>query len=183
MSLSKQEFLNYFSQLQLSPVELARLLSVTPRTIHRWMEKPEEISGPAEQALHAWLTLKKYNLPWRPDCVNLPFLSDAELAKQIALHRLHAIGVENIIEKVMVRGGLSLPWQVDLDKGRVKLERVIEVMFHEVHGGFFDLTGYRRIDNGPIAYTDNQYLIEDAIFALHWKLRESEKVLPINEVG
>jgi len=179
MILSKQEFLDYLSQLQLSPVEAAQLLSVTPRTVHRWLENPHEISGSAAQALRAWISLKNYNLPWRPDCINLPWrpdcinlpwLSEAEVADQIAQYRNHHVFVSEVIEKVKKRGSLLLPWQIDLDRGSVKLEKTIEVFFGKLHGKNLSLFGYRRIDNQSADIEHNQYLIEEAIFAIHEKL-------------
>jgi len=170
MTLSKQAFLDYLSQLQLSPVEAARLLSVTPRTVHRWLENPHEISGSAEQALRAWISLKNYNLPWRPDCVNLPWLSEAEVADQIAQYRNHHVFISEVIEKVKKRGSLLLPWQIDLDRGSVKLEKTIEVFFGKLHGKNLSPFGYRRIDNQSADIEHNQYLIEEAIFAVHEKL-------------
>lgn len=51
----------------LSQIDLSKLLSVTVRTVNRWYNNPNEISGTAEQALRSWMRLKSYNLNWIPD--------------------------------------------------------------------------------------------------------------------
>ena len=55
----------YLLRLDLSPAEAALLLCVTPRTVRRWLDG-EEVSGPAEQAVRAWIRLHERRLPWRP---------------------------------------------------------------------------------------------------------------------
>lgn len=173
--MNKQEFLNYLSQLQLSPTEAARLLSVTTRTVHRWLENPHEISGPAEQALRAWLSLKNYNLPWRPDLT--PFdegrESEDEIIERLNLYRAKqmSIDLENIIEKVIERGPLLLLWEVDLDKGNAKLG-TIEITFSKLYDGKFFLISYRDSNEENKDKIPNQYLTEEAIFVIHKKYSE-----------
>jgi len=66
--MTKEQFEQYLLRLDLSPAEAAQLLSVSPRTVRRWLEG-EEMPGPAEQAIRAWVRLHERHLPWRPDCV------------------------------------------------------------------------------------------------------------------
>jgi hypothetical protein len=176
MISSKQEFLDYLWQLNLSPTEAARLLSVTPRTVNRWLKNPHEISGPAEQALRAWIILKDHNVSWRPDCVPIPFLKEeeAEATYQIKnwVAKKYNLRVINIIKKVKKRGELSLPWQIDFKKGSIKLEKTIEVFFKMPSGKPRNVRrqlvifGYKRLDDQSADIKHNQYLIEEAVFTI-----------------
>lgn len=149
------------------------ILSVTSRTINRWIENPDEISGPAEQALRAWIRLEKNNLPWRPDGFPLAE-DDSSLAEQIALQRNHLIKLDHILQKVAQRGGVSLPWQVNLTKGVAKLE-TIEVSFYRLHNGGFSPAMYRRTDQKLPDMVRDQYLLEEAIFAIHEALSKENQ--------
>ena len=55
----------YLLRLDLSPAEAAQLLRVTPRTVRRWLDG-EDVSGPVEQAVRAWIRLSDRRFPWRP---------------------------------------------------------------------------------------------------------------------
>jgi hypothetical protein len=107
------------TSLGLSQVAAARLLSVDPRTLRRWVENPGEIPGPAEQALRAWVRLNQYGLPWSHDGVDLVGFD----AEQIARHRVHTIRFVELLENVRERGGPSAPWVVDLRKCKATLEK------------------------------------------------------------
>jgi len=67
MEFSKQEFEKCLNELGLSQTDLAKLLSVTTRTVNRWYNNPNEITGPAKQALRAWIKLNNLCFPWMPD--------------------------------------------------------------------------------------------------------------------
>jgi len=167
MPFLKQEFVDCLNELGLSQVEAAKLLSVNPRTLNRWTENPNEVSGPAEQALRAWLRLQRYNLPWRPDGFSIAE-NDSSLPEQIARLRNHCISLDDILNKVGKRGGTKLPWQIDLKRGTAKLE-TIEVGFYKLPNGGFTPAVYRRIDQQPNIECD-QVLLEEAIFAIHQAL-------------
>lgn len=145
------------NSLGLSQVAAARLLSVDPRTVRRWVENPAEISGPAEQALRAWHRMHEYGLPWSPDGVDL-IESDPE---QIALHRLHTLELDALLEKVKKRGGPSAPWVVDLKKGKATLGK-IEVTFYRLSSGGFTPQSYKRRDDIELDIKRDWHLIEDA---------------------
>jgi predicted site-specific integrase-resolvase len=49
------ELLSCLAALRLTPREAATLLSVDPKTVMRWLDADGEISGPAEQAIRAWV--------------------------------------------------------------------------------------------------------------------------------
>ena len=91
-----------------------------------------------------------------------------ELPEQIALYRNHTIELDQIIQNVKKRGGASLPWQIDLQKGTAKLE-TIEVSFYKLHNGGFSLASYRRTDQLPDLVRD-KHLLEEAIYNIHLKL-------------
>lgn len=143
--------------LGLSQVAAARLLSVAPRTVRRWVENPEEISGPAEQALRAWQRLHAYGLPWSPDGVDV-VETDPE---QIALHRNHTIDLDALLLRVSERGGPSAPWAVDLDKGKATLG-ALEVTFYKLPSGGFSPQSYKRRDEIKPDVQRDWRLIEDA---------------------
>jgi transcriptional regulator with XRE-family HTH domain len=145
------------NSLGLSQVAAARLLSVDPRTVRRWVENPSEISGPAEQALRAWHRLHEYGLPWSPDGVDL-IESNPE---QIALHLLHTLELDALLEKVKKRGGPAAPWVVDLNKGMAILGK-IEVTFYKLPSGGFTPQSYKRRDDIEPDMERDWFLIEDA---------------------
>ncbi|MDP2193950.1 MAG: hypothetical protein Q8K36_05445 [Alphaproteobacteria bacterium] len=171
MTFTTQELQEHLEKLNLSTVEAAKMLSVTTRTIDRWLKNPHEISAPAEQALRAWLRLKQHNIPWRPrshilgDDPNLPYI--------IANHRNHTIKLDQIIKNVSARGGASSPWQVDLQKGVAKLE-TIEVYFDKLRSGGFSPASYWRKDTHP-DYARDQHLIKEAIYCIHVALSKEAK--------
>src|SRR5580704_10696890 len=106
--MTPSDLQTHFTRLGLLPNEAAQLLGVAPRTVRRWCEG-EEVPGPAEQALRAWLRLQERNLVWRPDTISL---SEND-QKQIAAHRDHAIELDAALARVEARGGPRLPWHVD----------------------------------------------------------------------
>ena len=150
-------FTDTLATLGLSQVAAARLLSVDPRTVRRWVENPAEISGPAEQALRAWVRLNEYGLPWSPDGVDL-VECDPE---QIARHRLHTLELDALLEKVKKRGGPAAPWVVDLEKGKVTLG-ALEVTFYRLPSGGFSPQSYKRRDDIKPDVERDWSLIEDA---------------------
>src|SRR5437588_7266986 len=95
-------------RLDLTQNEAAQLLGVAPRTVRRWLEG-EDIPGPAEQALRAWIRLHERNLPWRPDEESI--VEDDQ--DQIARHRAHMINLNAMLSRVEDRGGPRVPWAVD----------------------------------------------------------------------
>lgn len=145
------------NSLGLSQVAAARLLSVDPRTVRRWVENPTEISGPAEQALRAWHRLHEYGLPWSPDGVDL-IESDPE---QVARHRLHTLELDELLAKVKKRGGPAAPWVVDLDKCKATLG-ALEVTFYRLPSGGFSPQSYKRRDDIKPNVERDWSLIEDA---------------------
>lgn len=137
--------------------EAARLLGVNPRTFRRWIDGSQEIPGPAEQAINAWVKLNELGLNWRPDGISLN-QTDGQL---IAAHRNHAIELANILERVTNRGGPASPWIVDMEKRRATLGP-LRLSFYHLKNGGFSPSFYSRSDCDPNLERD-KHLIEDAI--------------------
>ena len=156
--MSTLDICSTLNSLGLSQAAAARLLSVNPRTVRRWVESPGEISGPAEQALRAWQRLHSYGLPWSPDGVDL-VECDPE---QVARHRLHTLKLDVLLERVRKRGGPAAPWVVDLDKGKAALGS-LEVTFYKLPSGGFSPQSYKRRDEIEQDVERDWTLIEDAL--------------------
>ena len=162
--MTKQELDSCLARLSLSESETAQLLSVDPRTVRRWMARPAEIPGPAEQALRAWLRLETLGLAWRPD--SLAFGEDDvdAIAKQIVEYRKHAIELEALLKRVKARGGPSAPWVVDLSK-RCATLGAMKITFYALRNGSFSPQGYTRRDL-PLDLGRDWPLIEDGFAAV-----------------
>jgi hypothetical protein len=146
-------------RLDLSQTEAAQLLGVAPRTFRRWLEG-EDVPGPAEQAIRAWLRLHDRRLPWRPGSVAI----EQDDQDQIARHRQHAIVLSDIIARVEARGGPRTPWVVDRKRSRATLGP-IQVSFYALTNGSFSLASYTRKDGYPDVERDRE-LIEDAAYCI-----------------
>jgi hypothetical protein len=157
--MTKDQFEQYLLRLGLSPSEAAQLLSVSPRTVRRWQEG-EEVPGPAQQAIRAWVRLHERHLPWRPDSVSIA----EDDQDQITRHRSHTIDLDAVLQRVEARGGAKAPWSVDWDRGRALLE-TMEVSFYKLKSGSFSLGPYRRTDSSPDIVRDRE-MIEDAVYCI-----------------
>ena len=157
--MTNDELNGHLSTLGLTQAEAAQLLGVSARTLRRWFEG-EEVPGPAQAALRAWRRLAERNLPWKPDSVSI--VEDDQ--DQIARHRLHTIGLEDLLERVEKRGGARIPWTVSIPEGKARLGPV-EVGFYKLLSGGFSVSTYRRKDTDPDVQRDWP-LIEDAIFCI-----------------
>ena len=154
MSAADLQF--HFLQLGLVPDEAAQLLSVSPRTVQRWGHGLQEIPGPAEQSVRAWLRLHERGLAWRPDGEAIATGDDAMIAR----HREHSVELDELLKRVDSRGGPAAPWQVDLERGRAMLGP-LQVSFYKLRNGGFSPQSYRRTD-GPVDMQRDWPLIEDA---------------------
>jgi hypothetical protein len=179
--MSKIELQRCLSRLGLSDTEAALLLSVDPRTVRRWRTKPEEIPGPAEQALRAWVRLDERGLAWRPDGLAIGERDPADLAREVVLHRNHAIELDSLLTRVQARGGPAAPWIVSLERRRADLG-ALSITFYAAANGSFSPQSYTRRDIEPDLRRD-WHLIEDGLATVaaaiakagpHW----SETVLP-----
>lgn len=165
--MTNTELLDHLSNLGLTQVEAARLLSVSARTVRRWSEGSQDIPGPAEMALRAWLGLHRRGLVWRPDGEAIS-MDDSEM---IARHRRHAIDLDALLERVGARGGPAAPWQVDLERGLATLGS-LTVSFYKLRNGGFTPQSYRRADDQEADLRRDWSLVEDACACIARKLAE-----------
>lgn len=147
------QFRASLTELGISQTEAAQLLSVTPRTVRRWVDETDALAipGPAEQALRAWLELHRLGLPWHPA---------SDDVQQIERHLKHATELCELLHRVEARGGPAAPWVVDLDRSRATLGPM-EVSFYHLQNGGFSPQSYSRTDEHPDQKRDWP-LIEDA---------------------
>lgn len=148
------------TELSISSEEAAAWLSVSVRTVQRWLDGSVQVTGPAEQAILAWLRLDRLNLSWKPD--GIPIWED-RWKSQIQLLLEHNKELRELIDRVEKRGGPSLVWQVDLQRKRASAGGV-ELSFHALANGSFSPSTYRRTDIDNDLRRD-QRLIEDGIYA------------------
>ena len=160
--MTRSEFDSCMDQLDLTQSELAKLLQVNPRTVRRWADCPEEMPGPAEQVLRAWLRLKSFGLPWHPHKEILPMEINTSLAELIDDYRAQRYEIVTpAIERVRREGGPKMPWRVEINKGTAKLG-LLTVEFYEVDGGKFSPQTYYYDDGRDIETERDCLLIDDA---------------------
>lgn len=155
--MSPKELHDTLSELGLSQVDMARLLSVDARTVRRWVANPEEITGPTTQALRAWRRLNQLGLAWSPDSTDI-VETDPD---QIAAQRAHAIDLSNLLLKVQQRGGPSGAWAVNLEKNNATLGPFV-VSFYRTASGSFSPQSYKRTDDIHPDLQRDWPFIEDA---------------------
>jgi len=170
--MTEKELRLVLSRLQLTQVEAAQLLGVAPRTVRRWLEG-EDIPGPAEQALRAWIRLHERNLPWRPDTESI--VDDDQ--DQIARHRAHAVGLSELLARVEARGGPRVPWSVDRGR-RIATLGPMEVSYYKLASGSFSLANYRRKDGDPDVERDWE-AIEDAAACIAQAMKKDPDYGPV----
>lgn len=169
--MTKTELEQYLLRLDLSVAEAATLLGVkTPRTVQRWLDgsADEEIPGPVEQAILAWIKLHDLGIPWKPDSRSI----NTNDEQQISAHRRHAIDLAAIVARVEARGGPRMPWEVDHSRCVAVLGR-IEVSFYKLLNGGISLAHYTRRDMAPDLNRDRE-LIEDAAYYIAVSLRRKD---------
>ena len=157
--MTADEFSAHLSALKLPISETPQLLGVSDRTLRRWLEG-EEIPGPAEAALRAWVKLNARNLPWKPDAISV-FDDDQD---QIERHRRHTEEMAALLDRVEARGGPRDPWTVDLSRNAATFGP-FEVGFYHLQSGGFSLSNYRRVDIAPDVARDMPF-IEDAAYCI-----------------
>lgn len=167
--MNSDEVQHHLSRLGLSQTEAAQLLGVAPRTIRRWLDG-EEIPGPVEQAIRAWVRLAERNSPWRPDSASI--VEDDQ--EQIAQLRTHAIGLSDLLARVEARGGARLPWIVDRERCRAILGPM-EVSYYKLANGGFSLSNYTRKDGNPDVQRDREF-IEDAAYCIAKEIRRTAEI-------
>lgn len=157
--MTQYELRSALSQLQLTETELADFLSVTPRTVIRWLDGSSKISGSSQNTIHAWLRLYNQKSAWRPGDIGFND-DDSKYADKMASERNEYIGLKKVIENIEKRGGPKLPWKVDIDRGIARLES-IEISFYRLISGGFSPASYRRTDDVIPDIKRDSALIED----------------------
>ncbi|HEX7638563.1 MAG TPA: hypothetical protein VF457_09215 [Burkholderiaceae bacterium] len=162
---------HHLQLLNLSPTEAADLLGVGLRSMRRWTApdaqgEAEPIPGAVEAALRAWLKLQRLGLAWRPDATAL-----ATAAPQtLAAHDANAQALQDVLERVRARRGPATQWDVNLERGRATLGKMM-VTFYLLRDGGFTPQSFRRSDGLPIDLQRDQALLEDAYTCIHAKLQ------------
>jgi hypothetical protein len=174
--MTTTELEQYLLRLDLAGTEAAQLLGVTPRTMQRWLDG-EEIPGPAEQAILAWIKLHDLRIPWKPDSRSLSENDE----KQIAGHLHNAVDLAALIKRVEARGGPRTVWEVNRGSGYA-VSGKIEVSFYNLLNGSFSLAYYTRRDMAPDMHRDRE-LTEDAAYFIAMSLgRQKPDFGPVNLV-
>lgn len=155
--MTNHELNSALHHLNLEPKEAAQFLGVNPRTFRRWLDHSQEIPGPAECAINAWMQMEALGLAWRPDSVTLINCD----SQSIATHRNYVLGLKETLKRVAERGGPASPWVVDIEK-RCATLGPIKLSFYHLKNGDFSPSWYSRRDCSPDLERD-RHLIEDAI--------------------
>jgi hypothetical protein len=148
-----------FRELDLMREEAAQLLGVSKRTVTRWCEG-EEIPGPAEAALKAWISLNRRGLAWKPDAISVLERDEDQIERQ----RLFALRFEEMLTRVEGRGGAVHPWKIDTWRSAATFG-TSEVRFHRLANGGFSISSYRRTDRYA-NLDEDMPLIEDAAYCI-----------------
>ena len=155
-AMTPQGFKASIDELGLTMPEAALLLGLSDRTLRRYLDdedpnaaEPVTVPGPVEQALRAWLRLHRQGLAWRPDAQSIEARNDASIAQ----HRLHSLELDEMLQRVKARGGPSLPWEVDFERGRATLGAMTFTFYRLANGGFSPQS-YTRRDMPPDAQRD-----------------------------
>lgn len=156
--MTTEAFRQHLEALRLSNAEAADLLGVSERSVRRWIDG-EDVPGPVEAALRAWLGLERRHLPWKPDSISLLWGDEDQFARM----RQHDQELDAVLKQVEARGGPTNPWTVDIPKGRATFGPST-IGFHKLKNGGFSPSTYRRVDRNPS--TDDRVEIEDAVYAI-----------------
>jgi transcriptional regulator with XRE-family HTH domain len=168
--MNKTEFRNCLEALDLTPENLATILSVSNRTVSRWLEDSNEnvdIAGPLAEILRTWTMLKQAGLPWKPS--DQP-KNDNWIQDQVTRLRELANQLEATIHRVKTRGGPSAPWKVDL-KGQLATLGPIRLSFYRIINDNFSPGFYSRSDKDP-DFDRDMSILEDAIFCIDQAIQE-----------
>jgi hypothetical protein len=153
------EVRDHLEMLDISRDEAATLLGVSKRTVNRWCEG-DEVPGPVEAALRAWLSLHTRGLGWKPDSISILEADEDQIERQ----RKYAIRFNAMLNEVEKRGGPSTPWKVDFLHSTAKFA-TSEISFYKLANGGFSLGYYRRSDRHPDLAQDLP-LIQDAAYCI-----------------
>lgn len=157
--MNQTEVRNHLIALEISRGEAATFLGVSKRTVNRWCEG-DEVPGPVEAALRAWLSLHKRGLAWKPDSVSVLEADEDQIERQ----RKFAIRFNAMLNEVEKRGGPSTPWKVDFFSSTATFA-TSEISFYKLANGGFSIRSYRRSDRQPDLAQDLP-LVQDAAYCI-----------------
>lgn len=155
--------------LGITPAELAYLLSVNPRTVSRWIEGTVEMPEAVTQLLAAWQKLRQLKVAWRADEIDVDPNNINKLANELDKLRQHETQINDVCAAVKDRGGCSLEWVVDIDKGSAH-SGVFYLGFYRLANEGFSVSTFRRSDGRAPDLIRDRHIIEDAVFAIAQKL-------------
>lgn len=161
--MDKEEFLKALELLKLPPKDLAEFLCITTRTVNRWIKRPSEITGPAKQAIRAWVKLESMGLPW----YGISKFNFDEDGVHKNIKEFSESNRDKIIEKVLTRSeDKTIKWRIDLSKNLIYLS-FINIYFNDYNM----VTEYRLLDfsSNTCSFIDIPFLIEEAIYFLNKK--------------
>ncbi len=156
--MTTDDFHQHLEALRLSNGEAADLLGVSERSVRRWADG-EDVPGPVEAALRAWLGLERRHLPWKPDSISLLWGDEDQLARM----REYDLALDAILTQVETRGGPMNPWTVDIPNGQATFGPST-IGFYKLKNGGFSPSTYRRVDRNPSE--EDRVEIEDATYAI-----------------
>jgi DNA-binding transcriptional regulator YiaG len=157
--MTDKEVRAHLEALDISRAEAAMFLSVSKRTVNRWCDG-DEVPGPVEAALRAWLSLHKRGLAWKPDSISVLEADEDQIERQ----RKYAIRFNAMLNEVEKRGGPSTPWKVNFSNSTAKFA-TSEISFYKLANGGFSIGSYRRSDRHPDLAQDLP-LIQDAAYCI-----------------
>jgi len=169
----------------LTQTELAQLLGANARTVRRWLEEDGSadspgVPGAVATTLRAWQRLQQAALAWRPE--DAP-LSASGAAPALAAQRFYALGIDAMLERVRMRGGPAVPWDVDLARQRATVGAV-QLSFYVLEGGGFVPLSYRRQDALLPDPVRDQTLLEDGVACIARTLeRHGQRATPALRLG
>lgn len=157
--MSSDELRDHINALDISFDEAAMFLGVSKRTFSRWADG-DEIPGPAQAALRAWVRLNERHFAWKPDSISVLERDEDQIERQ----RAHALRFSELLKRVELRGGPTHPWKVNFRHSTATFG-TSEVTFHKLANGGFSLASYRRSDRHP-DLNDDTPLVEDAAYCI-----------------
>jgi hypothetical protein len=140
--------------LETNQTEFGRFLDVDVRTVRRWCRPGHKVPGPVEQAISAWLRLRRYGM-----------------RRQLAFFRMadFEIGARSTSSETA-----GVPWEVDLRRKYARLGSV-QVNFELLPSGGFCPVSYSRKDEPPNLRRDRA-IIEAAVHHIRKALSAAQGV-------
>lgn len=173
--MTPDAFNSHLETLGLKQSDAATLLRVTPRAVRRWQSGEQSIPDIVAELLVAWRRLHAAKISWGADLESIWYGDD----DQIRRHQDHDRALAGLLRRVDARGGVTVPWQVNLKEHKATIGPMI-VSFYKLSSGSFSLAHYRRRDREPDSHRD-QALIEEAVAAFAAAVTKAKTERPTQE--